>query len=80
MKIGDLVRFEGGVAVWDAPNSPANVVGRTQDGVVYLILGEGRITVLKELEDQALGLEEIWVLGSDGVMGWVSSRTVKREL
>lgn len=73
MKLGDLVQFEGGVAVWDTRSSPAVVVGRTQDSVVYLILDEGRIAGMDVLE-------EIWVLGSDGVMGWVSSRTVKREL
>ena len=73
MKLGDLVQFERGVAVWDTRSSHSHVVGRTRDGVVYLILGEGRITGMDVLE-------EIRVLGSDGVMGWVSSRTVKRGL
>lgn len=73
MKLGDLVQFEGGVAVWDTRSSHSHVIGRTRDGVVYLILGEGRGFGIDVIE-------EVRVLGSDGVMGWVSSRTVKREL
>jgi hypothetical protein len=60
---GDLVQFQPGVAIWNTKESPSSVIGRTDENGICVLLEERH--------------DEVKVLFSDGLVGWVSRRVMR---